>query len=74
MLSVVKKAGKGLGGGKGPPLNHLLRSLWMTVKFKIVDFSIKQLTSLSAAFQISLVGIKLDSIAFESPGEPYQAF
>ena len=30
--------------------------------------------SLSAAFQISLVGIKLDSIAFESPGEPYQAF
>ena len=39
MLSVVKKAGRGLGGGKGPPLNHLLRSLWMTVKFKIVDFS-----------------------------------
>ena len=24
---------------KGPPLNHLLHSLWTTVKFKIVDFS-----------------------------------
>ena len=24
---------------KGPPLNHLLRSLWMTVKLKIVYFS-----------------------------------